>query len=62
MQFVDESLDRLRTQRFIGLDAFRRILNDERFFGLPMCLETPKGDDMKEDIENLATLRSLFAN
>jgi deoxyribonuclease-4 len=47
---------------FIGLDAFRRILNDKRFAGLPMCLETPKGDDLKEDIENLATLRSLFAN
>jgi deoxyribonuclease IV len=47
---------------FIGLDAFRRLLNDERFFGLPMCLETPKGDDMKEDLENLATLRSLFKN
>jgi deoxyribonuclease-4 len=47
---------------FIGLGAFRRILNDERFFGLPMCLETPKGDDLKEDIENLATLRSLFQN
>jgi len=45
---------------FIGLDAFRRILNDRRFFGLPMCLETPKGPDLKEDIENLATLRSLF--
>jgi deoxyribonuclease IV len=47
---------------FIGLGAFRRILNDERFFGLPMCLETPKGDDLKEDVENLATLRSLFQN
>jgi deoxyribonuclease IV len=47
---------------FIGLDPFRRILNDERFFGLPMCLETPKGPDMKEDIENLATLRGLFKN
>jgi deoxyribonuclease-4 len=47
---------------FIGLDAFRRILNDERFFGLPMCLETPKGPEMKEDIENLATLRGLFKN
>jgi deoxyribonuclease-4 len=47
---------------FIGLDAFRRILNDRRFFGLPMCLETPKGPDLKEDIENLATLRSLFKN
>jgi len=47
---------------FIGLDAFRRLLNDQRFFGLPMCLETPKGPEMKEDVENLATLRSLFAN
>jgi deoxyribonuclease IV len=47
---------------FIGLDAFRRLLNDPRFFGLPMCLETPKGPEMKEDVENLATLRSLFAN
>ena len=47
---------------FIGLGAFRRILNDRRFFGLPMCLETPKGPDLKEDIENLATLRSLLKN
>src|SRR5258708_39720984 len=47
---------------FLGLDAFRRLLNDQRFFGLPMCLETPKGPDLKEDIENLATLRSLLAN
>jgi deoxyribonuclease IV len=47
---------------FIGLEAFRRLLNDPRFFGLPMCLETPKGPDLKEDIENLATLRSLFKN
>ena len=47
---------------FIGLDAFRRLLNDPRFIGLPMCLETPKGPEMKEDIENLATLRSLFKN
>jgi len=47
---------------FIGLGAFRRLLNDKRFFGLPMCLETPKGPDLKEDVENLATLRSLLAN
>src|SRR5579863_305682 len=47
---------------FIGLDAFRRVLNDPRFAGLPMCLETPKGPDLKEDIENLAVLRSLFQN
>ena len=47
---------------FIGLGAFWRLLNDPRFFGLPMCLETPKGPEMKEDVENLATLRSLFKN
>ncbi|MGD0074850.1 MAG: deoxyribonuclease IV [Candidatus Binataceae bacterium] len=44
----------------LGLPFFRRLLNDRRFFGLPMCLETPKGPDLKEDIENLATLRGLF--
>jgi deoxyribonuclease-4 len=46
---------------FLGLEAFRLLLNDRRFRGLPMCLETPKGDDGHEDRENLATLRSLLA-
>ncbi len=46
----------------IGLEAFRRLVNDRRFFGLPMCLETPKGDDLKEDVENLRTLRGLLAS
>ncbi len=45
----------------MGLEPFRRLLNDPRFGGLPMCLETPKGPDLKEDVENLATLRALFA-
>ena len=45
---------------FIGVDAFRRLVNDKRFWGLPMCLETPKGPDLKEDRENLALLRSLI--
>lgn len=44
----------------IGLEAFRMLLNDRRFWGLPMCLETPKGPDLKEDRENLAVLRSLI--
>jgi len=44
----------------MGLEPFRRVLNDPRFAGLPMCLETPKGPDLKEDVENLATLRELF--
>jgi deoxyribonuclease IV len=46
----------------MGLEPFRRLLNDPRFAGLPMCLETPKGPDLKEDVENLATLRELFAS
>lgn len=43
----------------IGLEAFRLLVNDRRFFGLPMCLETPKGKDMKEDRETLELLRSF---
>ena len=41
------------------MEGFRRILNDPRFRGTPMVLETPKGDDGAEDRTNLATLRSL---
>lgn len=44
---------------FIGVEAFRMLMNDRRFWGLPMCLETPKGPDLKEDRENLELLRSL---
>jgi deoxyribonuclease IV len=44
----------------IGLDAFRRLVNDERFFGLPMCLETAPGLDDKDIKADLATLRSLL--
>ncbi len=44
----------------VGLDAFRMILNDRRFRGLPMVLETPKGADSAEDRRNLAVLRSLI--
>jgi deoxyribonuclease-4 len=42
------------------LRAFRLLVNDPRFRGLPMCLETPKGKDLKEDRENLARLRRLM--
>ena len=45
---------------FIGVEAFRLLMNDKRFWGLPMCLETPKGPDLKEDRENLTLLRSLI--
>ncbi|MBW2659320.1 MAG: deoxyribonuclease IV [Deltaproteobacteria bacterium] len=44
----------------IGLGGFKNLLNDPRFAGLPMTLETPKGDDLKEDRENIRILRSLM--
>jgi deoxyribonuclease-4 len=43
----------------IGLDAFRFIMRDRRFRKVPKVLETPKGDDLREDVINLKTLRSL---
>ena len=43
----------------IGIDAFRNIVNDKRLKKIPMILETPKGDELLEDIENLKLLRSL---
>ncbi|MGH7843949.1 MAG: deoxyribonuclease IV [Candidatus Binatia bacterium] len=46
----------------LGIEAFRRLLNDRRFWTLPMCLETPKGPDLKEDRMNLKLLRSLIAS
>jgi deoxyribonuclease-4 len=45
---------------FIGVEAFRLLMNDQRFWGLPMCLETPKGPDLSEDRENLTLLRTLI--
>jgi deoxyribonuclease-4 len=44
----------------IGLEGFRLLMNDPRFAEHPMVLETPKEKDLKEDIENLALLRSLI--
>jgi deoxyribonuclease IV len=42
----------------LGLDPFRFLLNDTRFEGLPMLLETPGGDEAyRRDLE---TLRSLI--
>ena len=41
----------------VGLEPFRRIVNDPRFRNRPMVLETPKENDM--DAVNLKTLRDL---
>jgi deoxyribonuclease-4 len=44
----------------LGKEAFRPIVNDARFKQRPGCLETPKSQSLKEDILNLAVLRSLL--
>jgi len=44
----------------LGLAAFGFILNDARFAGVPKLLETPKSEDMHEDVENLTVLRGLI--
>ena len=51
----------------VGLDAFGRIVNDRRFGGLPMLLETPKSEGKATgpivadplDVKNLNALRGL---
>lgn len=43
----------------IGIEAFRNIVNDKRLNKVPLILETPKGEDLAEDIENLKVLRGL---
>jgi len=49
-------------QGCIGLDGFAHLLNDPRFQDHPMTLETPKGDDLQEDRDNLDTLRGLISS
>ena len=44
----------------IGLEAFRFIMRDRRLRKIPKVLETPKGKDLREDVENLKTLRGLL--
>jgi deoxyribonuclease-4 len=45
----------------IGREGFRALMNDPRFALIPKILETDKSDDMHEDVENMAALRSLLA-
>jgi deoxyribonuclease-4 len=42
---------------FIGLEGFKNFMNDDRWTGIPMVLETPKGD--KAYRKELKLLRSL---
>ncbi|HTI51371.1 MAG TPA: deoxyribonuclease IV, partial [Planctomycetaceae bacterium] len=47
----------------LGLEPFRHLLNDPRFTGIPMYMETPKGKEDGESLDaiNLRTLRGLIA-
>jgi deoxyribonuclease IV len=45
----------------LGVAPFGFILNDPRFTDVPMILETPKSEDMHEDLENLRVLRELVS-
>ncbi len=40
----------------IGLDCFKWIVEDPRWASIPKILETPKSEDMHEDVENLTKL------
>ncbi|UCG61230.1 MAG: deoxyribonuclease IV [Candidatus Zixiibacteriota bacterium] len=44
---------------FIGKKGFANFVNDKRLKDVPMIIETPKGEDLAEDIENLKVLRRL---
>lgn len=44
----------------IGTTGFSMVMNDPRLAHVPKILETPKSDDMHEDIENMNVLRSLI--
>ncbi|MEW6427428.1 MAG: deoxyribonuclease IV [Thermodesulfobacteriota bacterium] len=43
----------------IGAAGFALLVNDPRFAGHPMVLETPKEEDLREDTVNLEMLRAL---
>ena len=43
----------------IGIEGFRNFVNDPRLEDVPFILETPKEDDLQDDVENLKKLRDL---
>jgi deoxyribonuclease-4 len=45
---------------FIGLEGFTHIMNDQKIKHIPKILETPKGKEQLEDLENLKILKSLI--
>jgi deoxyribonuclease-4 len=45
----------------LGIEAFRSLMNDGSLLGVPLVLETPKGEDGREDVANLTRLMGLAA-
>ena len=43
----------------IGLAPFREIMRSDEFATIPKVLETPKKEDLKDDVENMRVLRGL---
>lgn len=43
----------------IGRNGFRLLMNDPRFQKIPKILETPKGEDLKEDVMNMRVLKRM---
>jgi deoxyribonuclease-4 len=43
----------------IGLETFRFIMSHRRFRKIPKVIETPKGKNLAEDVQNMKTLRDL---
>ena len=48
-------------QGTIGRTGFACLMQDQRFFQIPMVLETPKGEQDEMDLVNLALLREMAA-
>jgi deoxyribonuclease-4 len=46
-------------QGLIGVEGFRRLMQDYRFVHCPKITETPPGENHCHDLENLALLRQL---
>ena len=44
----------------IGLAPFLEIMRSKEFNAIPKVLETPKNEDLKEDVENLRVLTGLL--
>ncbi|WFS62703.1 deoxyribonuclease IV [Pseudodesulfovibrio thermohalotolerans] len=43
----------------IGVEGFRNLMRDPRFADVPKTLETPKAEDLQDDVRNLTLLREL---